>query len=245
MALSPIFVAMSPNVIGSCAWQVFMTIGEVLWSPRQSSWTASLAPSGSEGLFFAISSARSVMGPLTDVIMGAINQKYNSNCPDCRDQFGHFCQYRSSENEENLQCASAQESCNLVLDNNYPSCPQTCQECPTWKPTDPTTCWYILLFASLVTPLCIWLFLPFLRGNYNRSAKCYGLLSCTKNRFFGICGAPEDKDNKHGSAGGLRDYERVDRQFASNQAEIRSVEDFGKEIEVPQSLDHGKIKALV
>lgn len=49
MAASPILVAISPNVVGACLWQVFMTFGEVLWSPRQDSWTADLAPAGKEG----------------------------------------------------------------------------------------------------------------------------------------------------------------------------------------------------
>lgn len=62
MASSPIFVAITPNVMGACLWQVFMTFGEVLWSPRQDAWTADLAPTGKEGLFFAVSRARALLG---------------------------------------------------------------------------------------------------------------------------------------------------------------------------------------
>ena len=58
MAISPVFVGLYPTVLGSCLWQVVMTVGECLWSPRQLSWVASLAPNGLEGLFFAIASAR-------------------------------------------------------------------------------------------------------------------------------------------------------------------------------------------
>jgi hypothetical protein len=230
MAISPILVAMSPNVFGACTWQVFMTTGEILWSPRQTSWTASLAPTGSEGLFFAISSARSVMGPLTDIVMGAINQKYNSNCPECRDQYGHFCSIPTSEDDSNLQCSSVQESCNMFINNNQQSCPRTCLECPTWEPTDPSTCWYLLLLASIVTPMCIWLFLPFLRGNHNRSDKCYGILSCNKRRLLGVCGALEDVDITH-HCDGPQLYEHVDGQRTYNN-EIGSVEVYGKEIEL-------------
>jgi hypothetical protein len=236
MAISPIFVAMLPNVIGACIWQVFMTTGEVLWSPRQTSWTASLAPTGSEGLFFAISSARSVMGPLTDFVMGVINQTYNSNCPNCRDQYGHFCEYLFSDDQDNLQCASAQESCNIFLDNSQQSCPKTCLECPTWEPTDPSTCWYLLLLASLVTPICIWLFLPFLRGNYDRSDRCYGILSCSKSRFFGICGASAEMDHVHNRAGGSQLYEHVDGRYIVNESdEIGDIDAIGKETELTQS----------
>lgn len=84
MAASPIVVAMSPNVAGACLWQVFMTFGEVLWSPRQDSWTADLAPAGKEGLFFAVSKSRALFGPMTDFVLGYMNEKYNMNCSDCR-----------------------------------------------------------------------------------------------------------------------------------------------------------------
>jgi hypothetical protein len=84
MAASPICVAVFPNVFGACMWQVVMTIGEVLWSPRQDSWTADLAPVGKEGLFFAVSRARALLGPMTDFALGYMNEKYNTNCSDCR-----------------------------------------------------------------------------------------------------------------------------------------------------------------
>ena len=84
MAVSPIFVAISPNVVGACLWQVVMTFGEVLWSPRQDSWTADLAPTGKEGLFFAVSRARAFLGPLADFVLGMMNERYNTNCIDCR-----------------------------------------------------------------------------------------------------------------------------------------------------------------
>ena len=130
MALSPLFIVKAPNLTGACVWQVFMTIGEVFWSPRQGSWTASLAPTGSEGLFFAVSSARSIFGPLTDIFMGTLNEKYNTNCPECRDKYGHFCHQLSSSSNEgiSLQCSSVQESCNVFLENNQQHCPRTCLE---------------------------------------------------------------------------------------------------------------------
>jgi hypothetical protein len=84
MAASPICVAVFPNVFGACMWQVAMTFGEVLWSPRQDSWTADLAPVGKEGLFFAVSRARALLGPMTDFALGYMNEKYNTNCSGCR-----------------------------------------------------------------------------------------------------------------------------------------------------------------
>jgi hypothetical protein len=207
MAISPIFIAVSPNVIGACAWQVVMTAGEILWSPRQGSWVASLAPTGSEGLFFAVSSARSVFGPLTDFLMGAVNDKYNANCPDCRDSYGHFCYNLSSDGS--LQCASVQEGCNVFLENDEQSCPATCLQCPSWDPIDPSTCWYLLLIFSFVSPLCIWSFLPFLRGNRSRDDNLYGLFSCNKNRLSGVYGALEDNDDEIRRVNGSQVYGHV------------------------------------
>ena len=42
MAISPIFVALLPNILGACIWQIFMTFGQILWSPRQDSWTGKI-----------------------------------------------------------------------------------------------------------------------------------------------------------------------------------------------------------
>ncbi len=194
MACSPIFVALFPNVFGACIWQLVLTIGEVLWSPRQDSWTASLAPTGMEGLFFAIGSARSILGPLGDVVMGAMNEKYNTNCLDCRDQFGHFCQNLSNTNGS-LQCVSVQESCGLFPPaggDTEPTCPTTCLECPTWEPTDPSAFWFLLMLFSTLSPLSVWFFLPFLRGDRDRNDGCYGVLKVSKRRLLGICGAMDE-----------------------------------------------------
>ena len=48
------------------------------------------------------------------------------------------------------------------------------------------------MLASLMTPICIWFFLPFLRGHRSRDDHFYGILSCNKNRLFGVCGVVED-----------------------------------------------------
>lgn len=224
MASSPIFVALSPTAFGCAVWQVFLTLGEVLWSPRQLSWTASLAPTGLEGLFFAVSSARSVMGPLTDFVMGKLNEELNANCPDCRDKFGHFCKDLSDEN--NLQCVSSQESCNIYLDNNEQSCPSNCLDCPTYEATNPSTVWWLLMLASLMTPICIWFFLPFLRGHRSRDDHFYGILSCNKNRLFGVCGVVEDDvdNNSRSQLYGQVDGESFASEATHNGSSIDDVE---------------------
>jgi len=232
MAASPIFVASFPNAAGACAWQAFMTVGEVLWSPRQTSWTASLAPTGSEGLFFAISSARSVMGPLTDFLMGVINEKYNTNCPECRDQYGHFCGTLSIENDENaLRCSSVQESCDLFLEDERQSCPRTCVECPSWEPTDPSAGWYLLLLVSMATPISVWFFLPFFRGNHDRDESFYGLFSLTKNRFFGVCGALDDK-YKQQRVDGSQVYGHVQSESQDGDTGRQAIQALGEDVEL-------------
>ena len=157
MGISPIFVGILPNVTGACLWQLCMTFGQVFWSPRQDSWTAGLAPVGMEGLFFAIGSSRALLAPLGDWIMGAMNSKYNPNCITCRDSVGHFCgsPMASSDTDnqnELVECWSVQESCDIYVDSSL-NCPQTCNDCPGWEITNPSTVWYILLLISITSPL--------------------------------------------------------------------------------------------
>lgn len=228
MAISPIFVAMFPNVGGACVWQIVMTVGEVFWSPRIISWTASLAPTGMEGLFFAITSARSILGPITDTVMGAMNDKYNTNCPDCRDQYGHFCDVLIyNDNGNGAQCVSVQEECNLFLDNQQQqqqSCPQTCLECPSWVPTDPSTFWYFLMIAGIAAPLSVWFFLPFLRGaHHGRDDGCYGLFRLNKARILGICGAPDDDSNTIRRRQGRQVYGHLDSSNSSSNSNTGAV----------------------
>lgn len=191
MAVSPLFLALSPNVAGACAWQVFMVFGQVLWSPRQDSWIAGLAPTGMEGLFFAVGSSRALLAPLGDWMMGMMNDKYNTNCKECRDEFGHFCDSLVADGSGGIkQCASIQRTCKLFLDVG--SCPTTCIECPTWKETNPSTFWYLLMLMSVVSPMMVWVFLPFLRDKNARSDRCYGVFIMNRRRLMGIYGATED-----------------------------------------------------
>ena len=61
MALSPLPLVLAPGVSAAVAWVVLMSIGEVVWSPRQSAWVASLAPDGREGVFLALLSLKSLV----------------------------------------------------------------------------------------------------------------------------------------------------------------------------------------
>ena len=155
----------------------------------------------------------------------------DTNCPDCRDQYGHYCKNLSTDDDNNLQCVSVQESCDLFLENNQQSCPTTCLECPTYVPTNPSTCWYLLMLAGMATPICVWLFLPFLRGKRNRDDHFYGLTSCTKNRVFGICGAQEDY-NDHLRVDGHQLYGHVEGEGFASEAGNGSIIAHGDDVEL-------------
>jgi predicted nucleic acid-binding Zn ribbon protein len=171
MAVSPLMLVLSPTVIGACAWQIVLTVGQVLWAPRQDSWTASLAPTGMEGLFFAVSCSRALLVPLGDYAMGMMNSKYNKNCPECRDSYGHFCD-KELFNDDILTCKSAQETCDIYINSSQQTCPSTCNECPTWEYSDPAALWFILMLVSILSPVLVWLFLPFLRGYHGIFYRC-------------------------------------------------------------------------
>ncbi len=159
MALSPIAMIISPTAFGAVVWAAWLTIGEVLWSPRQQAWAVSLAPPGREGLFLALASLKDLFlaWPST-VLVGWLNREFNPNCPSCRDAVGRFCAVASEGN-----CVStAGGTCAAELS---PSCPAACPACPGFRDTapDPRTVWLVVLALSLTSPVLIVAGLPFLR----------------------------------------------------------------------------------
>ena len=54
MALSPLPLVLAPGVASAAAWVTLLSVGEIVWAPRQSAWTATLAPPGREGIFLAL-----------------------------------------------------------------------------------------------------------------------------------------------------------------------------------------------
>ena len=94
MAASPLPLMLSPSVTSAILWNIGLTLGEVLWSPRQNAWIMTLAPAGREGIFLAFASLKDLLitWPST-LFLGYINGAFNANCRSlgCRDQYGHFC----------------------------------------------------------------------------------------------------------------------------------------------------------
>ena len=75
-----------------------------------------------------------------------------------------------------------------------------------WLPQIHQRFGYLLMIAGIAAPLCVWIFLPFLRGTRVRDDNYYyyGLLRVSKTRLLGICGAPDDGDDYEESVRHLR-----------------------------------------
>jgi len=190
MGLSPLLIAAKPSIAGAVLWQVFLTIGEVLWSPRVVAWAASLAPVGREGVFLAFASAREALTPVLDVLYGYLAQSFVPNCRHlgCRDNYGHFCGLSGAERRS---CSSFLDGppCEVVPNETsvtWISCPNSCQECPGWE-SDPVTLWAIVAGISAAGPVMAWILLPFLQGG-----SAHGVLHCGAMRLQGICGCDHD-----------------------------------------------------
>ena len=148
----------SPTAPGAVAWAAWLTIGEVLWSPRQQAWAVSLAPPGREGLFLALASLKDLFlaWPST-VLVGWLNREFNPNCPSCRDELGRFCAVAAGD-----ACVSAAGGTCAATLNTRGGCPAACPGFLASAP-DPRTVWLVVLALSLTSPLLIVAGLPFLR----------------------------------------------------------------------------------
>ena len=215
MAASPIFLVLSPTVVGSILWQIFLTLGEVIWSPRQYPYVLALAPAGREGVFLALASVKSLLITFPSTwFNGWVNQAFNPNCMapftgNCRDPSGHFCNRTAASGsgcysqhggvETRKFCAApsfnmsdGSVSAGWLKDSaGAVVCPATCHDCPGWEAlSEPVTLWAIILGTSLLTPLLLWLCLPYLRASGETpQGKQYGILRCGPMRVAGVCGA--------------------------------------------------------
>lgn len=61
MAISPLWLAYNPSIPAAMAWVVLLSIGEVVFNPRQTAWVANLAPDGREGIFLALLSFKTLV----------------------------------------------------------------------------------------------------------------------------------------------------------------------------------------
>lgn len=178
MALAPLPLFLLQEVWTSILWVVILSIGALIWAPRLNAWTASLAPEGREGVFFAVLNVKDIIVALpSNWFNGWLNEVYNPNCPACRDDVGFFCQ---NAVDGNRACSSANTECfgdgyanlSLFFDNaanatmrvDGDPCPATCFDCPGWE-TQGRMLWGIILATSLSSPIIMTLCKGFLTGS--------------------------------------------------------------------------------
>ena len=174
-ALSPIWLAYDPSPRAAIFWVFFLSLGEVVWSPRQSAWVANLAPDGREGIFLALLSLKNLITALPSTALnGWLNAAFQPNCPLCRDKLGHFCSDVAVVNSSYAACRAA-EGGHLCVGSQYSpqlaatsasqlSCPATCVACPGWE-GHADVMWLIVLLSSISSPIMVTLTLRFLRGD--------------------------------------------------------------------------------
>ncbi len=190
MTLSPIFVIdgagkdenADEGMMGCFIWQWVLTIGECLWSPRAYAWSASLAPVGYEGVFVALSAVKDLLlKPFGSMMAGYLNDTYNPNCIECRDDLGHFCGIMD-ELDGAIGCSTVSGEIKVQCDEpelgwpkdewdpSKPQCPLSCRDCLGWSDkSDPVGMWTFVLWWSITSPVAIWFLLPFISGKGDRS----------------------------------------------------------------------------
>jgi len=88
------------------------------------------------------------------------------------------------------------------------------------------------MLADIASSVCVWFFIPLLRGKHNRDDKCYGLFSCSRNRFFGICGVLDGHGIHHHRVEGCQIYGHVESESFVNAAGQRDNMTLGKNMEL-------------
>ena len=163
---------------------------------------SSLAPEGREAIFLAFASTRSLLSPSFEVLLGHLLTAFSPNCVStgCRDAVGHFCGSHS-----NSSCASQQGVCAappggwLAEDSGAVVCPASCTECPGWlQQSQPMRLWGWILGVSLLSPLLLFVLLPFLRVRRLQSEHCGGIWAAERWRsgrwLRELCAACDDSD---------------------------------------------------
>lgn len=95
MALSPLCICFSVSQVATAGWIFFLSVGEVLWSPRSQSFIASLAPRGQEGAFFALAGMPTFISQYpTGILSGWL---LNAYCPACPQANNSQCALHDSQ----------------------------------------------------------------------------------------------------------------------------------------------------
>lgn len=224
MAASPIFLAFDPSIFMATAWITFLTLGELLWSPRQSAWAATVAPVGREGIFVAVASIKDLLiAAPSEAFNGWMNSNYVPNCHDCRDG-EMFCSERF-KNDTLIGCKTPGDagafcpktkwrlinaSDDQVLEADWCDDVTTCYQCQPdnlmpgaelyefgWQEWA-SEGWFVVTIVAMLSPVLSWIILPFLRGEGSKET-CYNLFICGPDRLLDLCGLGSSGD--HGDLG--------------------------------------------
>ena len=212
MAASPTFLALDPTIAMATLWIICLTLGELLWSPRQSAWAATVAPVGREGVFVAVASIKDLLiAAPSEAFNGWMNSNYVPNCHDCRDG-EMFCSERF-KNETLIGCKTpgdagqfcpdmkwrVLESSDDALEAEWCDAVSTCYQCQpenlmpgaelyeTGWHESAREGWIVVALVAMLSPVLSWLILPYLRGEGSKETS-YNLFNCGPDRFLGVCG---------------------------------------------------------
>jgi len=187
MSVSPIFMTLEVSIRASCAWLVLMSIGEVIWNPRFTTYTANLSPHGREGVFLVLAYVPTFIGGLpAGWLSGELLSRYSPDCPSCRETEGAFCQVNcahpgSACNATNrltdqLLCTSFKNS-GTCLSRQWPgldACPVSCATCPGWSEhADGPSLWLWVLILATTGPVLLFVFRRLLLQDANKDTVCH------------------------------------------------------------------------
>eukprot|EP01004_Peranema_trichophorum_P003829 NODE_2793_length_1492_cov_58.192111_g2413_i0.p1 GENE.NODE_2793_length_1492_cov_58.192111_g2413_i0~~NODE_2793_length_1492_cov_58.192111_g2413_i0.p1 ORF type:complete len:455 (-),score=66.93 NODE_2793_length_1492_cov_58.192111_g2413_i0:127-1425(-) len=162
MSLSAVPLIFNISVNSSVLWICILSLGDVIWFPRSSSYVAALAIKGREGLFMWIKDMPTVIAALPATwLTGVLLEKYTPMCSECTDHLGFYCDTLIQINASNNCYSPLTGDICQVLNNTSTQCPINCHGCGDWV-AYPLPLWTIVTIVSLISPLgmiLLWKFL--------------------------------------------------------------------------------------
>eukprot|EP01047_Picozoa_sp_COSAG01_P058683 COSAG01_NODE_6945_length_3429_cov_1.860961_2_plen_210_part_00 len=167
-----------------------------------------MAPTGREGVFVALSQVKNLlMAPVGSFVSGWLNDHYQPDCHACRDARSdgnnHFCSVAVNATScatpavvgtdgESLvdrpACVAPARGWRLAgaagpaaASTVVVQCPSSCSDCPGWE-SDTAAMWRVVLLLSVISPVLVWIGLPFIRGE-GRRANHYAMWRCDRTRL--------------------------------------------------------------
>lgn len=172
MAMSSLPLLFYDSIDAVALWIAILTIGEVIWSPRSSSYAASMAPVGREGMFLMLCSWPTYLTKYpAGIFSGWLLSQYSPDCNNCKNRLDQYCDASPrwlhkddtaptclTKDNLSLKCPSS----SLIYEDESFHCAQTCRECPGWD-GDIQTLFMWVFFLAMISPVAITLLYPCLR----------------------------------------------------------------------------------